>query len=140
MRKTQMTLLQKRIKFCIKLIQEVKSIVKEQNNEQIENALNSLNHYLENNFQDFDEKEQEQLSILMLNDAVSLSHDILEEITRKELDNEYKLMTEEEVKNKLYEEYLTTLKMGSEQMVSLSLNDWLYKNGIKIIEQSSSSN
>lgn len=135
-----MTLLQKRIKFCIKLIQEVKSIVKEQNNEQIENALNSLNHYLENNFQDFDEKEQEQLSILMLNDAVSLSHDILEEITRKELDNEYKLMTEEEVKNKLYEEYLTTLKMGSEQMVSLSLNDWLYKNGIKIIEQSSSSN
>ncbi|MBR4315944.1 MAG: hypothetical protein IKP65_03105 [Alphaproteobacteria bacterium] len=50
----------------------------------------------------------------MLNDAVSLSHDILEEITRKELDNEYKLMTEEEVKNKLYEEYLTTLKMGSE--------------------------
>lgn len=135
-----MTLLQKRIKFCIKLIQEVKSIVKEENNEQIENALNSLNHYLENNFQDFDEKEQEQLSVLMLNDAVSLSHDILEEIARKELDNEYKLMTEEEVKNKLYEEYLTTLKMGSEQMVSLSLNDWLYKNGIKIIEQSSSSN
>lgn len=131
-----MSNLQKRIKLSIKIIQQVKKIVQDEHNEQIENALNSLNHYLQNNFSDFSEQEQQNLSILMLNDAISLSYDFLKMFQIKNVDDQY--MTIDQVKEKLFEEYSQFSKIGSEQIACLNLTDWLNKNCIKIIQKSSS--
>lgn len=132
-----MSNLQKRIKLSIKIIQEIKKIVQDEHNEQIENALESLNHYLQNDFSDFSEQEKENLSILMLNDAISLGYDFLKMFQIKNIDTQY--LTLDQVKNKLYEEYSELSKVGSEQIACLNLTDWLNRNGIKIVQKSSSS-
>lgn len=131
--------LQKRLKLSIKILQEVKSFVqKEEFKKEIDESLESLNHYLEtNNFEDFNEEEKQDLSILMFKDAISLCYSILENINVIQ-DEDINYMTKEEVKNKLIKEYMDALDKGNESIACLNIGEWIEKNNIEIINESSS--
>lgn len=130
-----------RIKISLDLIkQTIQTFTAQGENEILLFGLQELTDYYEGDYFDsLSEEEQQNQSRLILNTYLKVCGSRFNKYFEQKYAQRYEEVSEEIAKERLLIDYLNDIKNGSDNIMSMNINDWVEQAGIIVLDKVSSS-